>query len=179
MSEEKKIQQLETKDLILKKASFEDWQDMYCNLWSHEESARYMLWNVTKSEEEAKSRMERTLKFQESHLGAFTVYEKASGQAIGFAGIEQIDDEVYEETGIAIGPKFVGKGYGKQILRALVECCFKQLQGKKVIATYRSENIASKKMQMACGFVYHHSEDRVDPRNGQRYVLIFNELSNQ
>lgn len=42
---------LETKDLILKKGDFEDWHDMYVNLWSHDESARYMLWKPVHSEE--------------------------------------------------------------------------------------------------------------------------------
>lgn len=45
---------LETKDLIIKKAEQKDWWDMYYNLWSHSESAKYMLWNVTASEEEAR-----------------------------------------------------------------------------------------------------------------------------
>ena len=34
---------LETKDLILKKAEFEDWKTIYYNLWRHKESAKYML----------------------------------------------------------------------------------------------------------------------------------------
>ena len=31
---------LETKDLILKKAEFEDWKTIYYNLWRHKESAK-------------------------------------------------------------------------------------------------------------------------------------------
>ena len=34
---------LETKDLILDKARFEDWKPMYRNVWSRPESFRYML----------------------------------------------------------------------------------------------------------------------------------------
>ena len=37
---------LETKDLMLKKASFDDWSDLYHNIWSQEESAKFMLWNT-------------------------------------------------------------------------------------------------------------------------------------
>ena len=33
---------LETKDLILDKARFEDWKPMYRNVWSRPESFRYM-----------------------------------------------------------------------------------------------------------------------------------------
>ena len=72
---------LETRDLLLKKAAFEDWPDIYANLWRHAESARYMLWNVTESEEEARDRMRRTLAYEEKHEFALLVYEKQSGKA--------------------------------------------------------------------------------------------------
>ena len=51
---------LETKDLILKKAEFEDWKTIYYNLWRHKESAKYMLWQPTETDEDAKDRMKRT-----------------------------------------------------------------------------------------------------------------------
>ena len=56
---------LETKDLILKKAEFEDWKTIYYNLWRHKESAKYMLWQPTETDEDAKDRMKRTIAFEE------------------------------------------------------------------------------------------------------------------
>ena len=47
---------LETKDLILKKAEFDDWKAIYHNLWRHKESAKYMLWSLTETDEVAKDR---------------------------------------------------------------------------------------------------------------------------
>lgn len=82
---------LETKDIIIKKGEQKDWKDMYYNLWRHAESAKYMLWNVTTSEEDAQDRMARTIKFEETHPYAWIVYEKKSNQAIGFAGMEEIE----------------------------------------------------------------------------------------
>ena len=35
------------------KARLGDWEDLYRNVWSRPETARYMLWTVTDSEEEA------------------------------------------------------------------------------------------------------------------------------
>lgn len=166
----------ETKDLILRKPVFEDWRDMYRNLWSREESARYMLWDVTRSEENAKRRMERTIAFQAAHP-AWLVYEKESGQAIGFGGITEVAPGVYEDTGIAVGPEFTGRGYGKQILTALTEYAFRELKAEKFIASCRSQNAPSRGMILACGFRYTHCEDRLDPRNGTPYVLEFYEKS--
>lgn len=164
---------LETKDLIIKKGEQKDWKDMYYNLWRHAESAKYMLWNVTTSEEDAQIRMAKTVAFEETHPYCWLVYEKAGGQAIGFAGMIEIEDGVYEDTGIALGPDFVGKGYGKQILNAMVEFAQDELGAKKMVLSYRSQNIASEKLQESCGFTYSHSEEKVDPRNGESYVLKY------
>ena len=132
---------IETKDLILKKAVQSDWEAMYRNLWCHEESARYMLWTVTTSEEEAQDRMRRTIEFEKKEKYALLVYDKRSGQAIGFAGMREIEPGVFEETGVALGPEFVGKGYGKQILNALVEeafyTCSAQISGVLSHGEYR------------------------------------------
>ena len=101
------------------------------------------------------------------------VYEKSSGQAIGFAGMTEIEPGVFEDIGIALGPDFVGKGYGKQIVNAMVDYAKNELHAKKMVLSYRSQNIASKKLQEACGFTYSHSEDRVDPRTNEPYVVEF------
>ncbi len=98
---------LETQDLILKKCEFNDWKDLYQNIWCHEESAKYMLWKFTTSEEAAKERMRKCLAAQEKSPYNWTVYEKKSGQAIGWAVMGEVDQGVFEDQGIAIGPVFV------------------------------------------------------------------------
>lgn len=165
---------LQTGDLIIKKAEFSDWQDIYRNLWCHADSAKYMLWQPTDSETDAMERMRRTLAYQKEHFAWF-VYEKGSGQAIGFAGITQIAPGVWEDTGVALGPKFVGRGYGKQILLTLTDYAFGELKADKMIVSCRSENIPSRKVILTCGFTYTHSETREDPRNGAPYILEFYE----
>lgn len=166
---------LETSDLILKKAEWSDWADIYHNLWCHEESAKYMLWNVTRSETEALDRIDRTLRFQKDHEHAYFVYEKKTGRAIGFAGMIELEPGVFEDIGVAVGPDFTGKGYGTQILGVLVDEA-RRCGAHKFIGTCRKQNIASHRLQMRCGFQFSHDEDRVDPRDGSPYVLEFNEL---
>ncbi len=166
---------METKDLLLKKARFEDWEDLYRNAWSREETARYMLWTVTRSEEEARTRMERTVRFQQEHE-AWTVYEKQSGKAIGWGGMLEVEEGVYEDCGVAVGPEFVGRGYGKQILAALTERAFETLGAKAFIVSCRRENAPSRGMILACDFTFTHTEEREDPRSGEAYTLEFYRL---
>lgn len=167
----------ETKDLILKMASPEDWKDMFENLWCNDASAKYMLWRPIHTEEEARIRMLKTIEFQKKDSLAYFVYEKKSGQAIGYAGMKQIADKVFEDTGIAIGPAFTRKGYGCQILMELVRQAFNEQGANKFVSSCRSQNEPSKKLLLSCGFIYSRSEARVDLRTDLPYILDFYEFT--
>ena len=115
-----RIGEMGNRDVVLGKARLQDWEDMYRNVWSRPETARFMLWRVTKDEEAAKARMKRTIAYEKTH-DTYLVYERKSGQAIGFAGIEEVSPHVFQEAGIALGPEYAGRGYGKQVLQILLE----------------------------------------------------------
>jgi len=166
---------IETRDLILDKGKFEDWESMYKNIWSHDESAQYMLWRPVHTEEDAKERIKKNIFFMEKCELAWFIYEKSSGEAIGFAGMEKIGEGVYEDTGIAIGPAFTRKGYGKQILMALVNEAFTNFDADKFVCSCRRQNEASKQLQLSCGFRYTHSENKIDLRNESEYILDYYE----
>ena len=164
----------ETNRLQLKHPVFSDWEGMYRNLWCHPESAKFMLWNVTTNAEAAQERMRRSIAFQEGKPAWF-VYEKSSGEPIGFTGFREIGAGDYEDTGIAVGPEFVGKGYGKEILNLLMQIAKAEYGAVRFIASCRSENQASKGMILGCGFQFTHQENRIDPRDETPYVLEFYE----
>lgn len=161
---------LETEALILDKAKFSDWKAMYCNVWSRPECARYMLWNVTESEDAARERMKRTIEYQKDRDG-YLVYEKASGSPIGFAGVRQASDGVWEETGICLGPEYQHKGYGKQILSCLMGYCRDCLHAQQFLYSTRAENLASCALARSLGFTFLIAEVRTDTRTGQTYTL--------
>jgi len=160
---------LETDNLILKKAEFQDWKTIYRNVWSRPETAKYMLWRVTTNEEDAKVRMQKTIKYQENH-DTWLVCEKKSGQVIGFAGVEETTPYIYQDAGMALGPEYVGKGYGKQILLLLLEYC-SSLGGKEFYYSTRANNASSKALALSCGFIYWYAEKKIDLRNGEPYEL--------
>ena len=164
----------ETDRLQLNHPVFSDWEGMYRNLWRHRESAELMLWNVTTSPEEAQERMRRSIAFQEGKPAWF-VFEKCSGEPMGFAGFREIEPGVFEDTGIAVGPAFVGKGYGKEILNLLTRIAKEQYGAVGFIASCRSRNSASRGMILGCGFRFSHYENRIDHRNGTEYILEFYE----
>jgi RimJ/RimL family protein N-acetyltransferase len=160
---------METRDLILDKARFEDWENLYRNVWSRPETARYMLWAVTDSEEEARARMERTLAWQREH-DVWTVYQRAGGQAIGWAGLAELSPGIWQETSIALGPDYVGRGYGRQLLELLMEIA-RERGGTEFRCSARSENTASQALIRSCGFALTGTEQKVDPRDDTPYIL--------
>ena len=167
---------IETKDLILAKAKLEDLQNIYNNYWKHEETAKYMLWNTCKSIDEARARLEKVIEYQKGKT-AYFVYEKTSGQAIGMAAMIEIAPNIFEDGGIGIGKDFIGKGYGKQILNALIDYTFTNLKAEKIICSCHTDNTASAKLQQSCGMKYTHSEIVDRKKDNLTYKADYYELT--
>lgn len=162
---------LETRDLVLKKAVYEDWEPLYRNLTYRPESARFMLWQSDENEQDARARMLRTLAYEKREKYALLVYRKDTMEAIGFAAMREAEPGVYEEMGIAVGPAYVRKGFGRQILdafcREAARCGARQFR-----ASFRMGNLAGAGLLAACGFAFDFdSEERIDPRTGESYVV--------
>lgn len=166
---------LETRDLILDKGRPEDWNAMYRNVWRHPESARYMMWRVTEREEDAPDRMRRTIEFQKTH-DTYLVYLKDTGEAIGFAGVERVSPTTWEEGGICLGPDFVGRGFGKQILQCLLRYA-QGLGAREFVASAREQNAASRALITSLGFTQFAAEEKVDDRDGSTYTYLRYKLS--
>lgn len=162
---------IETKDLILGKAEYEDWRSMYRNVWSRPESFRYMMLELSPDGSEAQDRMRRTIAFQSERATAYTVFLKATREAIGFAGINRLEGDIWEETGICIGPDFWRRGYGWQILQALIAHA-KELGAKEFIYSSWEENKASRSLAEKAGFMQYAVEGHTRPHDGKEYRLI-------
>ncbi|MBE7082697.1 MAG: GNAT family N-acetyltransferase [Clostridiales bacterium] len=159
---------LETKDLILGKAKQEDLQSIYNNYWNSEKTSKFMLWVPQKNLEEAQERLDKTIAFQKDHL-AFLIYEKATGEAIGQAAMIEIEEGIWEDGGVGMGEKFVGKGYGKQVLNCFIDYLFSELNAQKIICSCHPDNTPSKKLQQACGMKFTHTQEFTRKKDGVTY----------
>ncbi len=171
MEEKRAPETIETPRLLLRRSRREDWRDLYENVWSRPEAARWMFWSPTTDEESARARMERTLAWEKTHPFKYSVEEKASGRVIGWAGVEELDAESWGETGVALGPDHWRRGYGREILDALCALCREKLGAKRFVALAREENLASNALIRDRGFLFDGSEARVDERSGESYLM--------
>ena len=164
---------LETKDLSLHAGSPEDWEALYENLWRHETAFRYMFTHASPTPQAAQKRTAAYAAMHRSVPTEFFVYEKSSDQAIGIAGLKKLDPTAWTVTDIALGPAFTGKGYGKQVLQALLHLAFAVLHAETVNYDCFAENTISRHLALSCGFSYSHAEPAELQKDGQPVVLEY------
>ena len=166
---------IETKDLLLDKGRIADWKVMYENVWKHEGTARYTMWTAAQTKEAGYEMTHIYLAYQEVNPTAYIVYEKASKTPIGYAGMKETSKGIFEASGIAVGPSYTGKGYGKQILCALLHQAFEELKAQKFIYSCWAEKAPSNKQARSTGFRFTHSEEAIDYRSGKAFTMNYYE----
>lgn len=147
------MDRIETKNLVLRKARLSDLEAIYENIWSDKSVAETMMWKPTECYEEAVDRLKRTMVYQSQHP-AFFVCLKETDEPIGFAGMREEEPGVYEETGICVAVKYQNRGFGKEILGALLELTFVHYEGERFIYAFMQHNIRSKNVCLSHGFQY-------------------------
>ena len=162
------VERIETEHLVLRNARKNDLEAIWNNIWSQEDIAKMMVWEVTPTLEEAKDRLERTIKYH-SENDAFFVCLKETDEAIGFAGIKNLLPGEYEESGICIAKKYQGKGYAKEVVKALKKLIFDDLKGTKFIYGCFQENDRSRRVCLSQGFKYLCTQDKVREWDQYKY----------
>jgi GrpB-like predicted nucleotidyltransferase (UPF0157 family)/RimJ/RimL family protein N-acetyltransferase len=146
---------LETKRLILKTAELSD-LDMLVALRSDLEVMENTGYGGTQTKEEVREYLDFAIPYQKKHgMGFCLVFEKESGDFVGEAGLFHLlfDDTQPElELGYHLHKKFWGKGYGTELVKALVRWGFQHLSVNKLISTTYPDNVASQKVLTKAGF---------------------------
>lgn len=163
------IGRIETERLILRKAEDRDLELIWRRVWRDERLAATMLWTPTPTLEEAEERLARTKAFQAENY-AFFVCLKETDEPIGFGGVREIAPGEWDETGLCIAAEWQGRGYGKELLRALVGLVFHELGGKSFRYSCFHDNAASAALCRSCGFVYTDCRPETRRRDGYEYL---------
>ena len=169
---------LETPHLRLRKGQEDDLDAIWRNVWSDASLARTMLWVPTLTRGDAEARMTRTLAYQAEN-NAFFVCLRDTDEPIGFAGVWEKEPGAWEESGICVAAAHQGKGYGRELLAALVRLVFADFGGTVFRYECFHDNTRSAALCKSLGFVYRSSADGVRERDGYRYVCDTYELTRE
>lgn len=147
------INKLILRHLFLRKAKMSDFDFIWHNVWQDEKLNELMLWQTTKTFDEAKNRLGRTIEYQSNHY-AYFICLKSTDEPIGFAGVIEVSNKVYEDIGICIAQRYQGLGYGKETVEGLKMLVFNKLKGDRFIYGCFRENEKSANLCRSSGFLY-------------------------
>lgn len=157
---------IKTKELILKPDILkDDIFKIHQNVFSQTETAKYMLWKASNEIEDTIKRLKR---WQESDIKLFFIFEKSNNEPIGFLSFSE-RDEVINNIGLCIGKRFVRKGFGKQVLTALLDYC-KNNKIKIVEYSAFHENLPSIELAKKLGFIYSYSKNSIRNYDKRKFV---------
>ena len=159
-------------NIILRKAKYDDYKNMLKSIWSDEEIYKWMLFKPTFSEEDAIARINRTIEYQKNNY-AYIIALKDNDLAIGFCGIKENDKGHFEESGIAIAKEYQGKGYGKELLKLLLDLVFNKLDGIDFLYGYYNDNIKSKGLANSFNFKYQYTKEMVRPWDNTKKIIDY------
>lgn len=154
------METLETKRLVLRDWSEEDYEDLY-------EYARDKRvgpnagWRIHKNREESKS----ILKMFIRNKDCYAIVLKSQNKVIGSIGLHnRIPDDSLKnlnqrEIGYVLNPKYWGNGYIPEAVNTLIEHGFKNLQLDLIWCCHYNFNYNSKRVIEKCNFKYKFNKD--------------------
>ena len=167
----KKIPELTTKRLLLRKIEAKDLSDVY-DYASNPEVSKYLLWSYHRSASYTK----KYLKFIDK------LYKKGDffdwgivfdGKLIGTVGFSRID--VFNnaaEIGYVLNQKYWGRGIAAEAVGAILEFGFERLALDRIEAIFISDNVQSKRVLDKCG-LHLYKNDSMIIKGETRNVQIF------
>jgi RimJ/RimL family protein N-acetyltransferase len=140
---------LETTRLILRSPEIAD-LDHFVILRSDPDVMKYLGDGKVQTKKEVARFLKTTIAYQKKYpYSFFCVFEKDTGDFVGQASLSHFafnDKQSDNEIAYRLHKRFWRKGYGTEIAQALVDCGFKYLTVKRLVAFVDPENIASRRV---------------------------------
>lgn len=145
---------IETKRLRLRFLSVDDTEAIFNNINHDKEVLKYFIDKY--KEDISEMTLDKTIqRYIEMRCYIFAIELKETKEVIGMILQCSAPMGVFKgsEVGYAIGKKYWNQGYTTEAMGAMIEFLF-SLGVHKVIASYFTENIASKRVMEKCGMIH-------------------------
>lgn len=149
---------LETPRLTLRPFEASDAQTVYP--WMTDgEIQRFMPTGQDYTMEQVEARVARYMAHQEKHgYSRWLIFDRATGEAIGDAGILHIPASGENELGYRLIKSRWGEGLATEVAKAWMEYAFTELGLTELIAFSHPDNGASVRVMQKCGFEFLRNE---------------------
>ena len=140
------------------------------DVWGNEDVYKWMLFTPTKTIDDAKERIKRSIEFQKNNF-AYFISLKDNNTPIGLCAIKEYEPNKYEESGICISTKYQGQGFGKEVVSLLLDIAFNKLNAKTFRYGYFIDNISSKKLALYFNFKYNETKEFIRPWDKEKKLI--------
>jgi [ribosomal protein S5]-alanine N-acetyltransferase len=89
--------------------------------------------------------------YRERGFGMLAVEDRETGEVLGYAGLQHLEDGPEVEVGYYLGRKAWGRGLATEIARRVVEYGFTELELPRIVAVVRPDNAASQNVLSKAG----------------------------
>lgn len=151
----KKIPDLSTERLLLRRIRITDAPDMY-EYSKDPEVTKYLLWDPHPNIEHTRNYVDYLQdRYRDGKYYDWAVVLKSSGKMIGTCGFSAISAEHRcAEVGYVLNPAFRGQGYAGEALSAVLEFAFRRMQLNRVEAKCVDENESSERVMQKVGMQF-------------------------
>lgn len=149
-------QTIETKNLILRRFTYEDSTDML-KYWIADESVQSMYSEpVYTTQEQVRGLLDKYIgSYENEDYYRWAVILKESGECIGQIAYFLVDTKNnFAEIEYCIGTDFQCRGFATEAAKAVIEYGFEKIQLHKVQICHKSINVPSRRVIEKCGFCY-------------------------
>jgi [ribosomal protein S5]-alanine N-acetyltransferase len=154
---------LETERLIIRKFTFDDLPKLI-ELRADEDVIRYLGGRRLQNPEAIEKRMGFYIDcYAKYGYGMCALVWKATGEMIGWCGLQPLEETGETEVGYGMSKEFWGRGIGYECARAWLEYAFTKTGATRIVAVADPANTGSWRIMEKCGMKYE--------RTGEHYGM--------
>jgi ribosomal-protein-alanine N-acetyltransferase len=143
---------IETERLFLRPLDENDAEDVFA-MRSDPEVMRFIREPQNRAETESWIRLVSS-RWEKENLGFCGVFEKKTGNFLGWCGVWQLAETGEFEIGYAIARRFWNRGFAAEAAEALLRYAFENIKTDKITAVAQPENLASRRVMEKIGMKF-------------------------
>lgn len=176
---------IDTEHCVLRRITTNDYQDMYENWVKYEEVCRYFPFNPITDIDIYKEKVHKWATNYESDTYFHWVIEwKENAELIGTINLGNVVESCFmADTSYMLSPQYWGRGIMTEVLQAILNYAFYEIELNRVQAEVFDGNIASEHVLKKCGMLFEGIARQKYYKNGiyidtAQYAILRDDFKN-